>query len=192
MERRIAEIEARKKQVERELADLSRKVDEIDTKIRAYLADRQRNPHPRHTELIERVQGYRIDPAVFDKHLETMLDNLQWKIHYSRKAWQQLWDVAEKARRPGVIPGEEPSTEAGDGDTLFQEKSRYSIDSLWEIQQGKLKQYGQHGQGESKVVFKERIINEYKNLSEKRKDGQEIVMTYDIDKERCRLDLKQR
>ncbi len=191
MERRSSDLEARKKQVEKQISDLSRQVDEVDAKIRAYLADRQRNPHPRHLELIERVQGYHIDSAVLDKHLETLLDNLQWKIYYNKKAWYQLWENAEKARPGMAIPAGPQPAETQKGADLFQEKSQYSIDTLWEIQQQKLRQYGHEGTGESKAAFKERMINEYKALNEKRKEGQEIVMTYDIYEERCRLDLKQ-
>ena len=90
--------EQQRKKVENELSRLDREVSAMDAKLRAYLADRQNKPHPRHHELVEKIQRYRIPPAISTKQLETLLDNLQWKVFYHKKAWQQLWENAEIGR----------------------------------------------------------------------------------------------
>ena len=85
----------RRKQMAAEIELLSRQVEEMDGKIRAFLADRQNKAHPRHLDLIEKIQGYRLDPGISTKYLATLVDNLQWKVYYSKRAWKQLWDNAE-------------------------------------------------------------------------------------------------
>lgn len=183
----------RRKEVENDINRLINQVHSVDQKIRAYLADRQNNPHPRHLEFIEKVQKYRIPPVVANKHLETLLDNLQWKIYYYQRAWNQLWENAEAAFRQGRIMTAEmplPAVENGEAGGSSKSKSQYSIDKLWEIQQEKLKTYDAADSTETKSEFRQRMYREYDQLSKIRSPGQEIVMTFDAEEKKCRLDLK--
>jgi len=95
----VNSLDQRRKQAAAEIQSVSRQVDQMDGKIRAYLADRQNKPHPRHLDLIEKIQKYRIDPSLSSQYLTTLVDNLQWKLYYSKRAWKQLWDNAEAQRR---------------------------------------------------------------------------------------------
>ena len=192
MEKRESEIEQQRKQVEQDLALISRQIDEMDSKIRAYLADKINRPHPRHLDLIERVQGYRIPNNVATKHLTVLLDNLQWKLHYNKRAWNQLWENAEVyGRKPAATsePAFETST-SDEGEFRKEARSQYSLDTLWEIQQEKLRQYGSGDVLETKSEFKKRMIQEYKALSQGRDQRPEIVMTFDKESRKCRLDVK--
>jgi len=189
VDRKLGDLDARRKRAEAEITRLAQQVHEVDQKIRFYLADRQKNPHPRHLEFIDKVQRYRIDPAASNKHLETLLDNLQWKIFYYQKAWKQVWENAEAAYSQGRKVAMDTSAPSASAEEKEKEapkaKSQYSLESLWAIQQV-------HGAdaNETKEEFKKRMIQEYNQLSGIRKPGQDIVMTYDADEKKCKLDLK--
>lgn len=193
---RKPDVQTRRKAIEKEISRLVQEIVEVDKKVRFYLADRSQNPHPRHLDLIEKIQRYRIDPAVSNRQLETLLENLQWKIFYYQQSWRQMWENADAAARGKKQPRDsgatEPRTANGekeDEKDTVSGRSQYSIDHLWDIQQEKLKSYGANSD-EAKSTFKERVAREYKELSKKRKNGQEIVMTFDPAEKRCRLDLK--
>ncbi len=187
-------LDQRLKQVEAEIQFLSRQVDEKDGKIRAFLSDRQNKPHPRHLELIEKIQGYRLDPNVSSKYLMTLLDNLQWKLYYSKRAWKQLWDNVEALRRrenannaqAQVVPESDSSSHVEE----IHSKAQYSVDTLWEIQKEKFRVYGITEAKETKSEFKRRMIKEYKKLSRDKKSSQEIIMTFDKDSMHCKLGVK--
>ena len=196
IERRLGDIEAQRKKIEIEIAALRRQTDEMDSKIRAYLADRTRNPHPRHFDLIDKIQKFKIPGGLANKSLEVQIDSLQWKVYYAQRAWQQMWQNAEAAQRVSrtTAPPIRPKTDALEVDMPEkpdQEKTQYSVDTLWEIQQEKLKAYGYDQSIERKSAFKERMAKNYRELSEKRKAGQEIVMTFDKDEKKCRLGFKE-
>ncbi|MBC2715811.1 MAG: hypothetical protein HF978_10925 [Desulfobacteraceae bacterium] len=185
-------LDQRRKQVAVEIELLSRQVEEIDGKIRAYLADRQNKPHPRHVDLIEKIQGYRVDPSISTKLLVTMLDNLQWKVYYNKRAWKQLWDNAEAQRRKEKS-NTAPYTESGSADNdedMVHSKAQYSVDTLWEIQKEKLRVYGYSEVKETKTAFKKRMIQEYKKLSQDKNETQEIILIFDKDSKHCKLDIK--
>jgi hypothetical protein len=189
----IVDLIQRRKEVENDINRLINQIHAVDQRIRAYLADRQNNPHPRHLEFIEKVQRYRIAPDVSNKHLETLLDNLQWKIYYYQRAWNQLWENAEAAFRQGRTIAAETSAPIADRDEaseISKSKSQYSIETLWEIQQEKLRMFDAADSAETKSEFKQRIYQEYDQLSKTRKPGEEIVMTFDPEEKKCRLDLK--
>ncbi len=188
----LSSLDQRRKQVAAEIELLKRQVEEMDGKIRAYLADRQNKPHPRHLDLIEKIQAYRLDPSITSKQLLTMVDNLQWKMYYSKRAWKQLWENAEAQLRnenPGAAPVSENAPADYDEQTVHT-KAQYSVDTLWEIQKEKLRAYGYSESKESKSEFKKRMIQEYKKLIKNKKDNQEIVMAFDKDTMHCKLDLK--
>jgi hypothetical protein len=180
--------EQQRKKVENELSRLDREVNAMDAKLRAYLADRQNKPHPRHHELVEKIQRYRIPPAISTKHLETQLDNLQWKVFYHKKAWQQLWENAEAAYRQGrafgsTAPRETPeAAEAG-------KSAQSALHSYYELQQKKLNELGV-GSQESEAEFEKRIKRRYQELSRNKGDDQDIVLTFDKEKKKCTLELK--
>ncbi len=185
-------LDQRRKQAAADIQSLSRQVEEMDGKIRAYLADRQNKPHPRHLDLIEKIQGYRLDPSVSTKHLVTMVDNLQWKVHYSKRAWKQFWENAEAQRRKekaNTVPITE-NAKAAQNEELAPSKAQYSVDTLWEIQKEKLRAYGYSEIKETKTEFKKRMIFEYKKLSQDKKKDQEIILTFDKDSKHCKLDIK--
>jgi hypothetical protein len=188
----VNSLDQRRKQAEAEIQRLSRLVEEMDGKIRAYLADRQNKPHPRHLDLIEKIQGYRIDRSITTRHLDALVDNLQWKVHYSKRAWKQFWENAEAQRRmekPSTPPIVENSGTPPKKD-IAPSTPQYSVDTLWEIQQEKLRTYGQPDVKETKKAFKQRMLQEYKKLNQEKKASQEIFLTYDKDTKYCKLDLK--
>jgi hypothetical protein len=196
--RRVEDIEEQRKKIDIEIAVLRRQTDEMDAKIRAYLADRVNKPHPRHLDLIDKVQKFRIPGGVANKNLEGLLDNLQWKVYYAQRAWQQMWQNAEVAQRTKgkmpAFPAIAPESDAPGVDVpeeMDHEKSQYSVDTLWVIQQEKLKTYGYDESNETKSAFKERIVKDYRKLIKNRKAGQEIVMTFDKDEKKCRLGFKE-
>ena len=199
------DMQSRRTAVERELGRLSVEVGVVDRKVRYYLADRSKNPHPRHQELIEKIQRYRIDPTVSNRHLETLLENLQWKVFYYQQSWRQMWENAENARS-GLRQSPEPGSRAKttgtpDPDTSSDgpppaaqrdssgRSSQYSLDHLWSIQQEKIKSYGA-SVDETRSAFNQRIAAEYRQLSDTKNKGQEIVMTFDPVEKKCRLNLK--
>jgi hypothetical protein len=188
----VNSLDQKRKQVEVEIQLLNRQVEEMDGKIRAYLADRQNKPHPRHLDLIEKIQGFRLDPSISTKHLVTLVDNLQWKMHYSKRAWKQFWENSEAQRRtkkqntPPIIENVgSPSKK-----DIASSTPQYSVDTLWEIQQEKLRAYGEPDSKETKSAFKQRMLNEYKRLNQDKKSNQEIILTFDKDSKHCKLDLK--
>ena len=185
-------IDQRRKQVAVEIELLSRQVEEMDGKIRAYLADRRNKPHPRHLDLIERIQGYRVPPSISTKYLVTLLDNLQWKVYYSKRAWKQFWDNAEAQRRkekPNTVLTTE-NIQSVQNKGMESSTPQYSVDTLWEIQKEKLRAYGQSDVKETKSEFKQRMLKEYKKLNQDKKANQEIFLTFDKDLQYCKLDLK--
>ena len=175
-----------------EIDSLSRQVDEMDGKIRAYLADRQNKPHPRHLDLIEKIQGYRLDPSISTKHLITMVDNLQWKVYYSKRAWKQLWENAEAQRRAQMpnAPAFVESAGPEKHENTPQAKAQYSVDTLWEIQKEKLRVYGYSDEKETKSEFKKRMLREYQELNQQKEKNQEIVLTFDKGSKHCKLEIK--
>jgi len=194
-DKRAMEIEEQRKQVGQALALFGRQIDEMDSKIRAYLSDKKNRPHPRHLELIDKIQGFRIPNSVSTKQLAVLLDNLQWKLHYNKRAWNQLWENAEttQSKTQGAtssIGSVSASSASEDGDARIQTKAQYSVDTLWEIQQEKLRVYGHADNPETKAEFKKRMIEEYKALSQGKKQRPEIIMTFDKESMRCRLDVK--
>jgi hypothetical protein len=187
------DLHGRRRTIENEMNRMIQQIHEMDQKIRFYLADRQKNPHPRHNEFIEKIQRYRIDPNISNKHLEALLDNLQWKIYYYQKAWKQMWENAEasfrQTRKPVLETTTSSSSASMDAKEAPKSKSQYSIDSLWDVQVEKLKQFGAQPK-ESQPEFKQRMYQEYKELSKFRKGNQEVVMIYDAQEKTCKLDLK--
>jgi len=192
-QKQAQDLQGRRRAIENELNRMIQQIHEMDQKIRFYLADRQTNPHPRHIEFIEKIQRYRIDPAASNKHLEALLDNLQWKIYYYHRAWNQMWENAETAYRQNIKPvleaTQESAPEPVNEKAPEKNKVQYSIETLWEIQKEKLKQHGSISP-ENRSEFKQRMYQEYKELSKVRKTNQEIVMTYDAQEKKCKLDIK--
>lgn len=195
---RKADVQTRRNAVEVEISRLAYEIVEVDKKVRFYLADRAQNPHPRHLDLIEKIQRYRIDSSVSNRQLETLLENLQWKIFYYQRSWRQMWDNADNARNQQPAPAASSKTAAAEiaaekeveeVEDAGSRRSQYSIDHLWRIQQEKLQTY-KAATDETKSAFNKRIALEYKELSAKKKNGQEIVMTFDPDEKKCRLNLK--
>ncbi|MFW6081786.1 MAG: hypothetical protein ACOC7W_07725 [Desulfosalsimonas sp.] len=186
----------KRKQIENELISLRRHADEMDARIRAYLSDRKNKPHPRHQELIEKIQRYRIDPSVSTKRLETMLDNLQWKIYYYSRAWRQLWDNADAARRQEEIreksSPDQPGAAGDSGRDQPDQNRIYSVDRLWEIQKKKLSALGDDPSPESREGFVQRIKEKYGELASAKKADEEIVMRFDKKSRRCTLAIKKR
>jgi len=193
-DRRGLEMDTQRKQVEQAITLFSRQIDEMDSKIRAYLADKKTRPHPRHLELIDKIQGFRIPNSIATKHLAVLLDNLQWKLHYNKQAWNQLWERgAIQNKTQGTAASVEPVSEISQTDggaAQAQTKAQYSIDALWEIQQEKLRAYGRVDNPETKAEFKKRMIGEYKALSQGRKGRPEIIMTFDKETMQCKLGVK--
>jgi hypothetical protein len=191
-QKKAQDLHSRRKTIENELNRLTQQIHEMDQKIRFYLADRQKNAHPRHIEFIDKIQRFRIDPSVSNRHLESLLENLQWKIYYYQRAWNQMWENAEAAfrqnRQPVLETTPPPSPEPTNGEQASKSKSQYTIDTLWDVQVEKLKQFGSRPQ-ESQGAFKQRMYNEYKELSKIRKDKQDVVMIYDAKEKKCKLDL---
>jgi hypothetical protein len=188
----VKELDQRRKQVAAQIQSLGRQVDEMDGKIRAFLSDRQNKPHPRHLDLIEKIQGFRIDPSISTKHLLILVDNLQWKVHYSKRAWKQFWENAEAQQRkekPNSAPIAE-NAKSVQNKRMTPSTPQYSVDTLWEIQKEKLRAYGESGTKETKIAFKQRMLQEYKKLNTDKKSNQEIFLTYDKDLKYCKLDLK--
>ncbi len=193
-------IEQRRKEMENHLLALQQQVDSMDAKLRAYLADRKNKPHPRHQELVEKVQRFRIDPRISTKHLETLLDNLQWKVYYYNRAWRQLWENAEAVRRAEAQEARRQRNTGGDDGAGKNSASRsgsgtdsrpiYSVDRLWNIQQQKLDEAGVDSSGETKDDFVQRIKQRYGKLASEKQEDEEIVMKFDKTEKRCTLALK--
>jgi hypothetical protein len=57
------------------------------------------------------------------------------------------------------------------------------------VQQEKLRLYGTES-SESKDDFKQRIYEEYNKLNQIKKPGQEIILSYDFQENKCKLDIK--
>lgn len=189
------DVAQQRRDEEARLRSLVREAEEMDARIRAYLADRENKPHPRHQEFIERIQNMRIDPNISNRYLETLLDNLQWKVYHLSHAWRQLWDNAEAARkrqsghfRPAERDGSDDSPERTDNN----KRRIYSVDRLWEIQQEKLESLGQNPVSENREAFVQRIKHRYGQLASEKKPDEEIVMTFDKQSRRCTLAVKKR
>ena len=194
-------VQKQRKEVENQLANLKRQVEATDAKLRAYLADRENKPHPRHEELIEKIQKFRIDPAITTKQLEIMLDNLQWKVYYHNRAWRQLWENAEAKRKNerkkafAAEAAENVSDAGGNkGNTGNKKdtKNIYSVDRLWELQRKKLSNLGEKTEPEAKEEFVARIKKRYGQLASEKKDYEEIVMKFDKREKRCTLEKKRK
>jgi hypothetical protein len=182
----------RRRDVELKLANLQGQVQSMDTKIRAYLADRHKNPHPRHHELLEKIQQFRIDPAITNKQLEIMLDSLQWKAYYQSQAWNQLW-INEEIRRRNERAAEakkESAEHNGTGDE--NGRSIYSVDRLWNLQKEKLASLGKNAEPEVKEAFIGRIKKRYGQLASEKKPDEEIYMKFDAAEMRCTLEKRKR
>lgn len=193
----VVNVAQRRREIENEIMSLRRQAEEMDSRIRAYLADRERKPHPRHQDFIDRIQRYRIDPSVSTKQLEAMLDNLQWKVYHYSRAWRQLWDNADAARRAqekrekeaasGEAAGKDRETgKAGDSQRI------YSVDRLWEIQQQRLSKMGADPEVETREGFVRRIKKRYGELASEKKQDEEIIMKFDKKSRRCTLSLKKK
>ncbi len=188
------DIMQRRREVENQLAVLLRQVEGMDNKIRNYLADRQKNPHPRHEDLIEKIQRFRIDPSITTKYLETLLDNLQWKVYYYKNAWNQLWVNAEAKRREAFK--QEQAAQAGPGHAENKGQAEdpfiYSVDRLWEVQKEKLARLGENAEPERKEDFVRRIKQSYGRLASEKKGSEDIFMTFDSSEKRCILEKRER
>lgn len=185
-------LDQKRKQAAVEIQLLSRQVEEMDGKIRAYLADRQNKPHPRHLDFIEKIQGFRIDPSISTRQLEALVDNLQWKVHYSKRAWKQYWENAEaqsRKEKSQTAPVTE-NAKSVQNKGITPSTPQYSVDTLWEIQKEKLRAYGESETKETKTAFKQRMLQEYKKLNKDKKSNQEIFLTFDPNSKHCKLDLK--
>jgi hypothetical protein len=192
-QRRTEDMSRERKKFEGMLNALNRQVDAMDTKIRAYLGDRNANPHPRHLDLIEKVRNFRIPGQLSNKSLEGQLDSIQWKVFYAQKAWKQMWANAEAAQRANRNAAAKTAAPASLVDTQTEEtseKSQYSVNTLWEIQKERLRTYGNSDSAETKSEFKQRLADEYEQLNHEKKADQEIVMLFDIDQKKCRLIIK--
>lgn len=190
-----ASVEQRRKEIEIELMNLLRQVEETDSRLRAYLADRERKPHPRHQELIEKVQSFRIDRTVATRQLEAMLDNLQWKVYYYNRSWRQLWENAESMLRAQAHNNASKKSESKTSGEETGEAGRrgiHSVDKLWDIQRDKRQKLGLHPEPEDKNAFVKRIKQQYGQLASGKKDDEEIVMTFDKAENRCTLEVKKR
>ena len=188
------DLRQRRKEVENQITMLLGQVHAMDNKIRNYLADRQKNPHPRHEDLLERIQRFRIDPAISTKHLETMLENLQWKAYYHNQAWRQLWQNAEMKRKRERQAVDREAGSEGDQNGNREKDNRliYSVDRLWEVQREKLDSLGKNAEPEAKDTFVSRIKKRYGQLASEKKDDEEIYMTFDPAEKRCTLEKRRK
>lgn len=193
----MSDLLQRRREAESQLNGLIRQVDEMDARVRAYLADRERKPHPRHMEFIERIQQFRLDNAISTKHLETLLDNLQWKVYYYRRSWQQLWENAEAIKRREAKAAEKGAGNTGNSETTAQapgphKRPVYSVDRLWNVQQERLQALNVDPTSETKDEFVKRIKQTYGRLASEKKEDEEIVMMFDKDLKRCTLEVKKK
>ncbi len=190
------EIRRRKKEIEVELERFYQRLYETDAKLRAYLADRANKPHPRHEDLIQAIRNYRIPPRYSTKHLETMLENLQWKAYYFEQSWRQIWENAERLRLKQFQESKRqaPPTAASDREkeNNATKQKIYSVDRLWELQQRQRKQMGLDPEAESRTDFIKRIKKEYGRLASEKKSNEEIIMTFDSAQKRCRLTVRRK
>lgn len=188
----MRDIKEERMNIEKQLREMSRQVDQIEVKIRAYLADRQLNPHPRHEDFIARVQSFNIQSGLSTKQLDMLLDSLQWKVHYAARAWRQLMENAENVRR---MEFQQVRTDSQKETASGNEKSKsaiYSVDKLWKVQQDRLRALGGDTAVESKGDFVKRIKQEYGQLASSRERGEEVVMVFDEQSRRCTLEKKKK
>lgn len=188
------DLRQRRREVENQLTVLLKQVESMDNKIRMYLADRQNNPHPRHDELIATIQRFRIDPAITTKYLETLLDNLQWKVYYYSHSWKQLWANAEAKRRQErkEVHNAQPGRKEDENKSQPDNRLIYSVDRLWDVQKEKLQRIGEKVAPELKDDFVKRIKQSYGRLASEKKDGEEIYMTFDPSEKRCVLEKRKK
>lgn len=194
------DVAEKRKKVERHLQLLGRQAEEMDAKIRAYLADRNNKPHPHHQEFIKQIQNMRIDQNVSTRYLETLLDNLQWKVYHYSRAWSQFWENANASRASRIEDQEtnkagqgQLSTNPSDtatGASSGDQRRIYSVDRLWQIQQDKLAALGQSSNTENREAFVQRIKHRYGQLASEKKQDEEIIMTFDKQSQRCTLVVK--
>jgi hypothetical protein len=174
--------------VEQELADLDRQVNEMDVTLRDYLTDPKRYPPPQQQRLIDRIRSYRIH-HLGSSHLELLLENLQWKLFYHEKSWNQ-WREDSENRKANERRSERHYC-APDNEE-FKSKKTSSVEMLWEIQQDKLKEHQINEPSESKEEFKQRLIHTYRQLVKEKTENQKMVLVFEKKHKRCSLKLERR
>jgi len=188
----LKDLKEERIRIEKQLNEMLREVDRMDVKIRAYLADRQHNPHPRHEDFISRVQSFSIKPGVSTKQLDMLLDKLQWKVYYASRAWKQLWKSSENMRRQeGINAAPAPQTKDAK-DAENGKRGIYSVDRLYKLQQERLKAMGEDPDSESKKDFVKRIKKEYGKLASEKKKDEEVVMVFDDKARQCTIEKKKK
>lgn len=184
----MSDLDEKKRLIKLEIEDLFQQVNEMDVIIRNYLADRKNNVYPEHKRLIDKIRNYDIryltDPA-----LEGLLDNLQWKLYYHEKSWNQWWEDADSGMQNERRCERHYCAPSHEG---LNKKKKYSIDTLWDMQKNKLREHGIEGDLESKEQFKKRIHYNYTKLKKHVKDQQRVVMVFDKKRKQCVLKIEKR
>ena len=183
------DLQSQRKAVENELNRLTQQAFEIDQKIRLYLVDRNKFSCPKYKEFVDKVQSYHVVPPILNKHLEMILDNLQWKVYYYQRAWNQLLEkVYAPVQQERTAASGKPATPSGEQEKKKKPpkgESKFIVESISAIQQ-----IYRADSNESKDDFNKRMFREYNRLNNLRKPGQEIVATYYVEEKKYKLELK--
>lgn len=147
-----------------------RELDKTDRRVRLYLQDRKRHPHPGHEELIRDIRRFenRVH-HVRDGSARTWLDNVMHSLYFYEKLWQRSFDRAAAAPRAGGTRS---------GDEVAQATRDLLFDKVYAAAVDKWKAHGVE-RTLSKEEMAGHIRTAYQEARNRLKKGQKISFVYD-------------
>ena len=182
----------------RQIANLQKLVHDTDIKVRQYLADRNRHPHPLHGELIERIRKYerqvsRCLRANRNAEVAMRMDNLMYSAMVHEQVWKRLF---ENASRAGMHESEAARVatvrqQAGSTHAAMSAAERRLIDKIYHISKKKWEQYGIEA-AETREDLARRLLPEYQKMRREIPEGGKLGAVYDRHTHQVKLRVKKR
>ena len=174
-----------------------KKVHDTDIKVRQFLSDRKRYPHPLHEELIERIRQYersvdRFLRANRNAEIELKMDNLLYSAMVHEKAWKRLFENAAHVGNHEIEAARAAAAQerTDDAQPALSTQEQRLIDKIYHIAKSKWDQYGIES-AESKTELASRLIPEYQKIKEKIRTGKKLGVVYDKRSHRVKFKVKE-
>ena len=179
----------------RQIMAFQQQIRDTDTKVRQYLADRKKYPHPRQEELIQEIRRFEPKADLFlrahrSTEVEMRLDGLLHSLVINEKVWKRQFEQAAHIdpavmQAPNPVANHKP-VESASNAPLATGKL---FDRLYAVSK---KKWDQHGIAapESKEQLAARLVPEYNKLRPQLQEGKKLSVVFDkkLQKVRLRVD----
>jgi hypothetical protein len=158
---------------------------ETETRVKQYLSDRDKYPHPQFEDLIHQVRRfensiYKINFGFSNTEIQLRLDGLLHSVLVYEQSWKRMFERDSEEYEAELTHRSAPPVEP---------RANPLLDKVYSYAQKKWSESGVKGR-ESKEDLAKRLLPAYKAAKKKLKPGQKIAVAYDAESKQVKLSIK--